>query len=163
MRDKTILTISVDHACLQFRFLEFVKLCEIHIYIIFDLREPHVFHHFSHFQFSKRWRHRNMRPCSQHLAGKEYLQPLVEEKGWLWNKTGRRGGFWVISTSSHLKCSWCKNSTQKSRNECSSNLMELIMSLLSIRILYFSLLNFQVWTICQIIAYVIPLHNIKIF
>lgn len=136
----------------------------------FALRETHFFHHFSHSQFSRRWRHWNMRPCSQHLVGKEYLQPLVEGKGWSWNKTGRyvyyhisSGGFWVISTSSHLKCSWCKNSTQKLRNECSSKLEELIMYLLSISILYFSLLNFQVWTICQIIPYDIPLHNIKIF
>lgn len=30
--DKTIQTVSVDYECLQFRFLEFVKLCKIHTY-----------------------------------------------------------------------------------------------------------------------------------
>lgn len=57
------------------------------------------------------------------------------------------GGVWVISTSSHLTCSWYKNSTQKLRNEFNSKLMEIIMSLLSISTLYFLLLNFQLWAI----------------
>lgn len=78
-RNQVIQTMSVYYAFLQLRFLEFVKLCQIQAYN-FDLSNPQVIHHFSHFQFSERWRHLNIRLCLQHLADQEYSQPLVERK-----------------------------------------------------------------------------------
>lgn len=99
-------TMSVDYSCIPLRFLEFVKLCQIHSCKFWLCENT------GYFQIGWKWGHLIMRQCQYHFADQEQLKSLVEGKKELRNKMGKymychinSGGFPVISTFSI-----CKNS-----------------------------------------------------
>lgn len=64
---------SVDYSCLPLRFLEFVKLCQIHSCNFWLCKST------GYFQFGAKWRQVNMRPCQYHFS--DQLKSLIEGKG----------------------------------------------------------------------------------